>query len=148
MSKEETAFVLANVSHETAGFKYFAEINGRSQAKKLNYQGGENWYGRGYIQLTHINNYRNWSHWLGVDLVANPDILITDFDLSAKIACSGVQHGSFTAKGNLASYKGDWYNARQLVNGDKDYRAGCNANGCWTIGTKIKDLTNKYISIL
>jgi len=146
MSIEETAFVLANANHETAQFKFLEEINGEAQALRLGYKGGKNWYGRGYIQLTHITNYQQWSKWTNRDLVSNPDILTKDLQLSAFIACSGVKHGSFTNKGKLADYKKDWYNARALVNGDKNYRAGCNSNGCWTIGTKIKDLTNQYIA--
>jgi len=152
MSLEQTAFVLANANHETAGFKFLKEIDGVNQAIKLGYQGGSNWYGRGYIQLTHKNNYSNWSKWTGRDLVSNPDLLITDLDLSAHVACSGVKHGSFTAKGTVEKYinkdKKDYYNARDLINGDKNYRAGCEADKCWTIGTKIKDLTNNYINKL
>ena len=147
MSKEETAFVLANANHETANFKFMHEIDGRNQALRLGYQGAD-YYGRGYIQLTHLNNYKNWSKWTGRDLVSNPNIVAEDLDLSAFIACSGVQHGSFTATGGIAKYNGDWYNARAIVNGDKNYRAGCDGNSCWTIGTKIKDLTNKYIELM
>jgi predicted chitinase len=145
MSIEETSFVLANANHETAQFKFLEEINGRSQAAKLGYKGGQNWYGRGFIMLTHITNYQQWSKWTGRDLVSDPSILVKDLHLSAFIACSGVKNGSFTATGNLASYEKDWYNARAIVNGDKDYRAGCNQQKCWTVGTKIKDLTNNYI---
>jgi hypothetical protein len=145
MNIPETAFVLANANHETAEFKYLKEIDGENQAIKLGYKGGRNWYGRGLIQLTHITNYQQWSKWTGRDLVNNPDLLITDIQLSAHIACSGIKNGSFTSKGKLVDYKGNWYNARALVNGDKDYKAGCNQQKCWTVGTKIKDLTNKYI---
>lgn len=148
MSKEETAFVLANANHETAGFKFMHEIDGRNQAIKLNYQGGAEYYGRGYIQLTHKNNYSNWSKWTGRDLVANPNIVAEDLDLSAFIACSGIQHGSFTGGFKLSDYNSDWYNARAIINGDKNYRAGCEGGKCWTIGTKIKDLTNHYIQLI
>jgi len=146
MSIEESAFVLANANHETAQFKFMYEIDGRNQALKLNYQGGAEYYGRGYIQLTHLNNYKNWSKWTNRDLVATPNIVAEDLDLSAFIACSGVQNGSFTAGPKLSEYNGDWYNARAIVNGDKNKRAGCDGNNCWTIGTKIKDLTNQYIT--
>lgn len=146
MSKEQTAFVLANAHHETAGFKYFKEIDGRNQAIKLKYIGGENWYGRGYIQLTHKTNYEKWSKWTNKNLVSDPDLLLTDLDLSAFIACSGIKHGSFTGiKGGISNFGNDFYNARALVNGDKNYRAGCLNGNCWTIGTKINDLTNYYI---
>lgn len=149
MSKEEISFVLANVNHETGQFKFLEEINGKSQARRLNYGGGENWYGRGYIMLTHKSNYEKWSGWTGQDLISNPSLLITDLDLSARIACSGIKHGSFTGiKGGISVFNGDWYKARALVNGDRDYRAGCANGHCWTIGTKIKDLTEKYINLI
>jgi len=141
LTLEQTAFVLANTRHETAQYKYLKEIDGRGQARRLGYQGGENWYGRGYIQLTHLNNYKNWSQWTGKDLVGNPDLLTTDLDLSAFVACSGIQHGSFTAKGKVSDYindtKKDYYNARSLVNGDKH-----------KIGNKIVEYTNDYINKL
>jgi predicted chitinase len=146
---EETAFVLANANHETGQFKYFEEIDGRSQAIRLGYGGGANWYGRGYIQLTHKSNYKKWSDWTGKDLVSNPDLLIQDLELSASVACSGIKYGSFVGmQGGLDNFGDDWYNARALVNGDKNYRAGCDHTGCWTIGTKIKDLTNYYINLI
>jgi len=147
LSLEETSFVLANANHETANFKFLKEIDGKNQAIKNNYD-GHFYFGRGYIQLTHLSNYKNWSKWTGKDLVSNPDILTTDLDLSAFIACSGIKHGSFTAKGTIKSYNQDWYNARALVNGDKNYKAGCKNGTCWTIGTKIKNLTNDYIKKL
>jgi predicted chitinase len=148
LSVEETAFVLANANHETGQFKYFEEIDGRNQAIKLGYGGGENWYGRGYIQLTHKANYEKWSDWTGKDLVSNPNLLIEDLDLSASVACSGIKYGSFTGiKSGLNNFGNDWYNARDLINGDKNYTAGCDETGCWTIGTKVKDLTDYYISL-
>ena len=141
MTVEQTAFVLANTRHETGQYKFLEEIDGRSQARRLGYKGGEDWYGRGYIQLTHITNYQLWSSWTGRDLVSNPDLLITDLDLSAYIACSGIKHGSFTARPPVAEYindhKKDYFNARELVNGDK-----------WSMGNKISQYTNEYINIL
>lgn len=141
MTLEQTAFVLANTKHETARYKFFKEIDGRNQAIKLGYQGGANWYGRGYIQLTHLNNYKNWSKWTGKDLVANPDLLVTDLDLSAFVACSGIKYGSFTAKGKVSDYindnKRDYYNARSLVNGDKH-----------KVGKRITSDTTNYIKKL
>jgi len=141
MTLEQTAFVLANTRHETGQYRFMEEIQGRSQARRLGYKGGENWYGRGYIQLTHITNYQLWSNWTGRDLIGNPDLLITDLDLSAYIACSGIKHGSFTARPPVSHYindhKKDYFNARELVNGDK-----------WSMGNKITEYTNEYITIL
>jgi predicted chitinase len=141
LTTEQTAFVLANTRHETGQYRFLKEIDGIGQARRLGYQGGENWYGRGYIQLTHLNNYKNWTKWTGKDLVANPDLLVTDLELSAFVACSGIKHGSFTAKGKVSDYinnsKKDYYNARSLVNGDKH-----------KIGNKIVGYTHEYITKL
>lgn len=141
MTLEQTAFVLANTRHETAQYKHFQEIDGRNQAIKLGYKGGADWYGRGYIQLTHNTNYALWSKWTGVDLVSNPDILITDLDLSAFIACSGVKFGSFTASPPISHYVNDhnkdYYNAREIVNGDK-----------LKVGNLIAGYTQEYINKL
>jgi hypothetical protein len=148
MTLEQTAFVLANARHETAQYKYLTEIDGANQAIRLGYKGGANWYGRGYIQLTHNTNYAQWSKWTGVDLVSNPDLLITDLDLSASIACSGIKFGSFTAKAPVSEYindhKKDYFNARDLVNGDKWYtdRTGM------LMGNKIAGYTQEYINKL
>lgn len=152
MTKQQTAFVLANVHHETAGFKYLKEIDGENQAIKNNYGGGKNWYGRGFIQLTHKSNYEKWSSWLNIDLVSDPDILVNNLEISALVACSGVKYGSFTGSGRVDKYinetKQDYYNAREIVNGDKNYRAGCLNGNCWNIGDKIRDLTNYYINLI
>lgn len=141
MTLEQTAFVLANTRHETGQYKYLKEIDGPNQAIRLGYKGGSNWYGRGYIQLTHDTNYSQWSKWTGVDLIANPDLLVTDLELSAKIACSGIKYGSFTAKPPIEHYindsKQDYFNARELVNGDK-----------WSVGNKIAGYTEEYIQRL
>lgn len=44
---------------------------------------GEGWkyHGRGYIQLTGKNNYKMFSDAVGVDCVANPDLVATDYPL-------------------------------------------------------------------
>jgi putative chitinase len=49
---------------------------------------GEGWKfrGRGPFQTTGKNNYRRMSERLGVDLIANPDLLATDFALGWKAA--------------------------------------------------------------
>jgi predicted chitinase len=98
---------------------------------------------RGFIQLTHLNNYQNWSKWLGIDLVNNPDIVSTDLNLSAKIACSGIKYGSFTGanNGTIDTYINadlvDYVGARKLVNGDT-----------WKVGNRIQNDSINYFNLL
>lgn len=140
------ATILANVKHETANYNHFVELPSKYASSRKFYKG------RGYIQLTHYDNYKNWSEWLNVDLLKNPDILVHDKQISSHIACSGMYHGSFTGKGTLSDYINDkrvnYYDARRLVNGDKDKQAGCDAQKCWTIGTKISDESMRYYNLI
>ncbi|XP_055344395.1 muramidase-2-like [Paramacrobiotus metropolitanus] len=57
-SRAELALFLANIYHESEGLQYVAEIGGGAGK---GYEGGDKYYGRGYIQLTHIYNYRDAS---------------------------------------------------------------------------------------
>lgn len=78
-------------------------------------------FGRGQIQITHWDNYRKLSPHVGVDLVANPDLALEPA-ISARIAVEGCRLGLFTGK-RLSNFDGapyDHYNARSIVNGDKN----------------------------
>jgi predicted chitinase len=122
----QIAYILATAKHESASFSTLEEIQGRSQARKLGYSGGENYYGRGYVQLTHDYNYEKYSKILSkklgkkIDLKKNPDLLVKDASLSAFVLVHGMMNGAFTGAG-LPKYVGggkkDFYNARRTVNG-------------------------------
>lgn len=79
----ELAAFLAQMSHETGGFKWSREL-GRGEG--MGYSGGSKYHGRGYTQLTHDYNYKHFSKKLGVDLVKDPDLLLKDPNLSARVA--------------------------------------------------------------
>jgi len=115
----QVANVLAQCEHETGGFVFSEEIDGRSQAIRLGYQGGPNFFGRGYIQITHKSNYEKFANLLGIDLVNNPT-LATEAETAAKIAVIGMRDGKFTGVG-LSRYitesSQDYVNARRIVNG-------------------------------
>lgn len=97
-SPQTLAYALATIKHETAGT--YRPVNegfyvdekgnlapgttGRAEALKRGYDGGEDYYGRGYIQLTGASNYQKYADALGVDLVNNPD-LANDPTIAAKI---------------------------------------------------------------
>ena len=117
----QLAYILATVSHESGDGKYCEEIDGRNQALANGYSGGENFFGRGYVQLTHDYNYRKFSKVLGVDLVANPSALC-DPQNAARVAVIGSMQQEFSFTGvTLPQFVGggkkDFYNARTVING-------------------------------
>lgn len=97
-SAQTLAYALATIKHETAGsfrpvnegyyndekYGYDPGFTGKSEARKRGYGGGEDYYGRGYIQLTHDYNYQRYGDQLGIDLVNNPE-LANDPKIAAKI---------------------------------------------------------------
>ena len=94
--REDIAYILATVKLET-GWNTLQEIGGRSQAIRLGYGGGANYFGRGYVQLTHIGNYQKFQDLTGKPLVSNPD-LVLDPELAAFILVYGMINGSFTGR--------------------------------------------------
>ena len=117
----QIAYMLATAQHETRNFTAPDEDFGRQQAKKLGYRGGEEYFGRGYVHLTHIDNYQKFDKLLGLNgqLVSNP-ALAKDPEIAAKILVIGMRDGLFTGK-SLSRYidhnSNDTYNARRVVNG-------------------------------
>src|SRR5690606_41915483 len=71
---KQIAYMLATAQHETRDFAAPEEDFGRSQARKLGYSGGEEFFGRGYVHLTHDYNYRKFDELLDLqgELVSNP----------------------------------------------------------------------------
>lgn len=88
------AHFMAQILHETGGFKYFAELGGN--AYFMRYEGrsdlgnnkpgdGPRFKGRGFIQVTGRANYTAVGKALGLDLVNNPDLAM-DLTVGARIA--------------------------------------------------------------
>lgn len=132
------AYILAGVFHETGGKMIpvregFAssDAGARRAVKKLFDQGrikvnyaasieGVSYYGRGRIQNTWYRNYANLAERFGAPLVADPDLLLRDGALDAKVTVVGHLEGIWTGKklgdyfnGNTSDPKG----ARRVVNG-------------------------------
>lgn len=115
--KRHIAYLLATTYHETAytmlPIKEYGSVEYLKSKKYYPY------YGRGYVQITWLDNYRAFSKITGYDLVKDPDICYKP-EVAAKIACHGMLHGSFTGK-KLVDYfndkKTDPINARKIING-------------------------------
>lgn len=82
------------------------------------------YYGRGYPQLTWLDNYKKMGDIIGVDLVNNPDLALLP-DNSAKIMIEGMLRGSFTGLSltrciRYGSY-GEFVYSRRIINStDRD----------------------------
>lgn len=129
LNRDEAAYVLGTVHWETNGTfepvreAYWVKNAEAWRKKNLRYYP---WYGRGFIQLTWLENYIKAGKRLGVDLTSNPDKAM-DPQISAEIAVVGMKEGWFTGKdlddyidGVDESAKEDFlefYNARRIVNG-------------------------------
>lgn len=72
------------------------------------------WFGRGFVQLTHKDNYAKAGQKLGIDLVSDPSKAMIP-EVSALILIRGMQGGWFT--GRKLSDAGDFLEARRIVNG-------------------------------
>jgi predicted chitinase len=116
----QIAYILATAKHETGTFNFMEELGAKEQATKLGYDGGVQYYGRGYVQLTHKYNYIKYSKLTNLDLVNNPSLVSKDRDLGAYIAVHGMINGNFTPY-KLSQFinenNTDFVGARKVVNG-------------------------------
>ena len=118
------AYMLATTYHETATRMWpVTEYGSDSYLKDKPYYP---YVGRGYVQLTWEENYRNASAALGLiddrDLVANPEVAL-DSLIAARVMFRGMAEGWFTGR-KLGQYFNDGtddpVNARQIINGNDD----------------------------
>lgn len=115
LTPQALAYALATIQHETAGtFEPIPEYMGREQAQRLGYSGGENYYGRGFIQLTHDYNYRDMGQRIGMgdQLLRNPDLAMQP-DVAAKILAAFMKDRGVADRAN----QNDFVGARQPING-------------------------------
>jgi putative chitinase len=124
------AYALATFFHETAQTMQPIEEYGKGSGKSYGQPTGpynQKYYGRGHVQLTWEENYKNGQKYAkdryGKDVNIHPDASgMLDSETSALISYDGMVHGWFTGVG-LAKYlsksKGieDPVNARRIVNG-------------------------------
>jgi len=125
---KQIAYVLATAYHESGRFRFKEEIgkgNGRSYGRLIQVWGGKRdaYYGRGWVQLTWLGNYGQFTARLSaitgkeIDLINKPELITQRDDINAYITVVGMKEGLFTGK-KLSDYLGDDYNnARRVVNG-------------------------------
>ncbi len=118
---KQQAYGLATAEHETGGtFDPVREghhLGARADRwrRSLRYYP---FYGRGFIQLTWMSNYRKFSTLLGVDLVGDPDLALEP-ERAAWIMAYGLKHGTFTGhklEDYITAARCDFRNARRCVN--------------------------------
>lgn len=125
------AYILATAYHETARtMQPVRETLAKTDAKakeiltkawkagklpwvKYDYW-SSGWFGRGFVQLTHKENYVKAGEKLGIDLVSDPSKAMIP-EVSALILIRGMQEGWFT--GRKLSGAGGFLEARGVVNG-------------------------------
>jgi peptidoglycan hydrolase-like protein with peptidoglycan-binding domain len=126
IDKRQIAYMLASAEHETGNFRTAREDDGPNQARIRGYSGGENYYGRGYVQTTHDHRYADMDKALGLNgrLIADPDLAARDANLGAQLLVVGMSRGIYTGVGldRYINANGlDYLGARAIVNGnDKD----------------------------
>jgi predicted chitinase/murein DD-endopeptidase MepM/ murein hydrolase activator NlpD len=112
-SPQTYAYALATARHETGNpdLTPRTEIDPEGQAAKWGYDGGADYAGHGFIQLTGEGNYKTYGDQLGLDLVNHPE-LANDPKNAAKILAA-----YFKNRGT-ADYvnKGDYLSARGTIN--------------------------------
>lgn len=119
------AYILATVKHETANtflpIEEYGKGKGQSYGQEVN---GHRYYGRGYVQLTWLTNYRKMTarlNQLGIDcdLENNPEQAL-DTKIALWIMFVGMHEGIFTGK-KLSDYINehdeDSISARKVING-------------------------------
>lgn len=125
------AYALATIEHETAGtFEPIEEIKGRRSARRLGYEGGTAYFGRGFIQLTHLRNYKRVGKRIGLGdaLAQNPEMALEPYTSAKILAAFFADNGIATLARN-----GSFVAARRPINPD--------AQGYW-----IANLAYKYLS--
>lgn len=80
---------------------------------------GKSWFGRGFVQITHRENYLIVGRLIGEDLASDPSKAL-DFDVALKVIFEGMISGVFTGR-KLADFfwedKAAWRDARRIING-------------------------------
>ena len=117
-----TAYALATTYHETAGtldpIEEYGKGRGRAYGKAE--KSGKTYYGRGFVQLTWLDNYATFARRLNIDLVGQPELALRA-DIAVQIMLLGMTKGLFTGVGldDFTHSDGtlDYLHARKIING-------------------------------
>ena len=144
------AYCLATVFHETAQTMAPIEEYGKGKAYKYGQPTGpygQCYYGRGHVQLTWEDNYKNGKKFLkeryGVDadLHAKPSLML-EGECSALVLFDGMAYGWFTGVGLPKYFNStveDPVNARRIVNGTD--KADLIAGYYWKFKAALRQVT-------
>lgn len=108
------AAFLAQLAHESGGFRYIEELWGPTPAQRR-YEGrrdlgnvhagdGYRYRGRGWIQLTGRYNYRKYGQLLGVDLESQPDLAATP-EYAARLAAAYWQQRGLSGLADAGNFR-------------------------------------------
>lgn len=118
------AYILSTAWHETAFRVAPIAEYGKGAGKPYGVPVppyGQVYYGRGFVQLTWLENYERQDDKLGLDgaLVKDADLAL-QMQIATDVLFGGMRDGDFTGA-KLAQFftpdTTDWYNARTIVNG-------------------------------
>ncbi len=137
----QRAYILATAYHETdKTMQPIREARGKSDAQTIRRmdkawadgklpwvkrpywrkdKDGKAWFGRGYVQITHKDNYRRVGAAIKTDLITDPGAALLPH-VAVRVLVVGMVRGLFTGK-TLDDYIGpsewDFVGARRIVNG-------------------------------
>ena len=128
----QIGYILATAYHESrfkrveengkgAGHDYGKHLDiGEGAGKRVPYTvSNQLYYGRGYVQVTWLSNYRYFGKLLNIDLVNHHELAL-QIPNAAEIIVLGMQRGLFTGKKLADCFNGihnDSVGARRIVNG-------------------------------
>lgn len=122
------SYVLATVAWETAySFLPITEYGSDQYLKSKRYYP---YIGRGYCQLTWLNNYKLFGSALGIDLVNHPELAneretawkILEMGMTDNFGIQDPDFTLYTLEDFFYGYVKDFYNARKIIN-PKDYKS-------------------------
>ncbi|XP_014208557.1 endochitinase At2g43620-like [Copidosoma floridanum] len=144
--QDEAAMFLAQLLHESAGFKFVEEIackKTKCPDKYIDKVGlpGKYYYGRGYIQLTWGRNYKEASKGLGLGdrLLEDPDLVASDKNLSMQVSS---WFWMKNVRPRIKKHPNQFGITTRAINGGECRKYPERAKKRWDIYRKIAELLN------